>query len=179
MALKPTIYKFEVHLSNLDRNYFDTLNLTVAQHPSESVERMWARILALCLNADPDLKFTRGVSATDEPDLWQHDDTGAIQLWVDIGEPSLDRIKKALRQARQVKIYSINRKSDIWWQAIETAVANTALKVAQISWDDLEALAKITTRTNSLAVTITESCLHISLANQFIEVYLRELSKKR
>ena len=40
MAIKPTIYKFKISLSDLNRDYYTALNLTVAQHPSETVERM-------------------------------------------------------------------------------------------------------------------------------------------
>ena len=60
MALKPTIYKFKIALADLNRQYYDTLNLTVAQHPSETLERMMARMLAFCLNAQESLAFTKG-----------------------------------------------------------------------------------------------------------------------
>jgi uncharacterized protein YaeQ len=72
MALKPTIYKFCISLSDIDRNYYDTLNLTVARHPSETPERMMARVLAFCLNADEVLTFTKGLSEPDVPDIWAH-----------------------------------------------------------------------------------------------------------
>jgi len=70
VALKPTIYKFNIALSDLNRNYYDSLNLTVAQHPSENTERMMMRVLAFCLNAQEQLTFTKGLSAIEEPDLW-------------------------------------------------------------------------------------------------------------
>jgi uncharacterized protein YaeQ len=60
MALKPTIFKLQISLSDLNRNYYDTLNLTLAQHPSETVERMMARVLAFCINAQERLVFTKG-----------------------------------------------------------------------------------------------------------------------
>ena len=119
MALKPTIYKFEINLSDMDRHVYDTLNLTVAQHPSESVERMMARVLAYCLNVSPELEFTRGVSATDEPDLWAHSLSGELLLWIDVGEPSADRLKKASRSGANAKVYSINTKSDVWWRQVK------------------------------------------------------------
>ena len=93
MALKPTIYKMTIDLSDLERSKYQTLNLTVAQHPSESVERMMARVLAYCIDAHEQLEFTKGISATDEPDLWQHTLDGQLCLWIEIGEPSFDRIK--------------------------------------------------------------------------------------
>lgn len=69
MALKPTIYKFRIALTDMNRDHYDTLNLTVALHPSETEERMMARVLAYCLNAHPQLQFTKGISTANEPDI--------------------------------------------------------------------------------------------------------------
>ena len=80
MALKPTIFKFKISLSDLNRNHYDTLNLTVAQHPSETAERMMVRVLAFCINAQEHLVFTPGLSAVDEPDLWVHTLDGQLAL---------------------------------------------------------------------------------------------------
>ena len=82
MALKPTIFKFNIALSNVDLNQYLDLNLTVAQHPSETAERMMARVLAYCLNASQDLEFARGLSASDEPDIWQRSLDGRILKWI-------------------------------------------------------------------------------------------------
>ena len=106
MALKPTIYKFKIALTDLDRNYYDTLNLTIAQHPSETLERMMVRMLAFCINAQESLTLTKGLSTAEEPDLWAHTPDGRIALWIDVGEPAPDRIKKATRIAQMVKVYS-------------------------------------------------------------------------
>lgn len=95
MALKPTVFKFQVSLSDLNRNYYDTLNLTVAQHPSETTERMMARVLAFCINAQEHLDFTRGLSTVEEPDIWARTLDDQISLWIDVGEPAVDRIKKS------------------------------------------------------------------------------------
>ena len=100
MSLKPTIYKMTIDLCDLERSKYETLNLTVAQHPSESVERMMVRVLAYCIDAHEQLTFTKGISAPDEPDLWQHTLDGQICLWVEVGEPSFDRIKKRFVQRK-------------------------------------------------------------------------------
>ena len=97
MALKPTIYKLRISLSDINRNFYDALNLTIAQHPSETLERMMARILAFCINAQEHLEFTKGLSAVDEPDIWVKSLDDQITLWIDVGEPAVDRIKKASR----------------------------------------------------------------------------------
>ena len=82
MALKATIYKAAVQVADMDRNYYAGHALTVARHPSETDERMMVRLLAFALNAHEQLAFGKGLSDTDEPDLWQRDLTGAIKHWV-------------------------------------------------------------------------------------------------
>ena len=115
MAIKPTIYKMRIALSDLERNYYDNLSLTVALHPSETPERMMARVLAFCINAQAGLAFTKGLSEVEEPDLWVRTLDEQTSLWIDVGEPSPERVKKATRLARAVKIYSFNTKSEAWW----------------------------------------------------------------
>lgn len=76
MALKSTIFRATLAVSDLDRGYFAEHNLTLARHPSETDERMMIRVLAFALNADERLDFGRGISTEDEPALWRKDDTG-------------------------------------------------------------------------------------------------------
>ena len=83
MALKPTIFKIKIALSNIEANHYDNLNLTIAQHPSESLERMMARVLAFCMNARENLSFTKGLSAVEEPDIWERTLDDRLSLWID------------------------------------------------------------------------------------------------
>ncbi len=100
MALSSTIFKVELQVSDLDRHYYQTHNLTVAQHPSETELRMLVRILAFALNASDSLSFTRGLSTDEVPDLWAKNLRGEIEAWIEVGQPSLKRLKKACKQAR-------------------------------------------------------------------------------
>ena len=156
MALKPTIHKFNIALSDLDRDYYDTLNLTVARHPSETMERMMVRVLAYCINASPHLAFTKGVSAIDEPDLWEHSLDGDLKLWIDVGEPSVERVKKASHIARQVKVYSFNSKSDVWWKQSQGALSRLSASVQQFRWKEIQSLAALVQRTMDCSVTIAD-----------------------
>jgi uncharacterized protein YaeQ len=162
MALKPTIYKMTIDLSDLERNKYQILSLTVAQHPSESVERMMARVLAYCIDAHEQLEFARGISATDEPDLWQHTLDGQLCLWIEIGEPSFDRIKKSVRAAKKVKIYSLNTKSDVWWEQLEKKLMNLHLCVYRLQWAEVQALAELVQRTMKFSITITDNSAYVA-----------------
>lgn len=161
MALKPTIYKFRIVLSDTNRDYYDTQQLTLALHPSETMERMMARVMAFCLKAQPDLVFTKGLSTIEEPDLWVKTLDDQINLWVEIGEPSVDRLKKASRLAKQVDVFTFNSKSDIWWQQSINKVRDFGLNVFQFNFDELEALANSAQRTMDLSVMITGNSLYV------------------
>ncbi len=100
MASKATVYKAELQISDMDRHYYATHVLTVAQHPSETDERLMVRLLAFALHAQERLEFGRGVSSDDEPDLWLRSLSGEIELWVDLGQPDEARIRRACGRAR-------------------------------------------------------------------------------
>lgn len=116
MALTATIRKAELQISDMDRGYYATHNLTLAQHPSENDERLMVRLLAFALNAEDRLEFGRGLSTDDEPDLWHRDYTGDILQWIDLGQPDESRIRKACNRSRQVQVITFaGHGADIWW----------------------------------------------------------------
>ncbi|WP_305261072.1 YaeQ family protein [Nitrosomonas sp.] len=170
MALKPTIYKFKIALTDLNRNYYDTLNLTIAQHPSETLERMMVRMLAFCINAQESLVLSKGLSTVEEPDLWAHTPDGRIALWIDVGEPAPDRIKKATRIAQTVKVYSFNSKSNVWWMQEKTKFNELTAAIYQFQWPNIQALAKLVQRTMDISVTITEESAYVAAESGECEV---------
>ena len=170
MALKPTIYKFKITLSDLDRNYYETLDLTLAQHPSETLERMMARTLAYCINAQEALTFTKGLSTPEEPDIWSHTLDNRIQLWIEVGEPAVDKIKKASRKTSMVKVYSFNTKSDVWWHQEGKKFSELKVQVSRIDWPGIQALAALVQRTMDFSITITANTAYISTEDGECEI---------
>ncbi|MDN4503962.1 YaeQ family protein [Alteromonadaceae bacterium BrNp21-10] len=170
MAIKPTIYKLRVNLSDLNRDYYDTLNLTVALHPSETAERMMARLIAYCINAQADLHFTKGLSDVDEPDIWVRGYDEQTNLWIEVGEPSLDRIKKAARSAPKSAVYSFNSKSSVWWQSVENKINQAPISVYQINWPAIQQMATFIERTMDMSVTITGDSAYVACAKGECEV---------
>ena len=114
MALKSTIYKADLQIADMDRHYYQDHSLTLARHPSETDERLMVRLLAFVRHANESLIFAKGLSDVDEPDLWQKDLTGAIELWIDVGQPDERRMLKACGRASQVVVYSYSSTSAIW-----------------------------------------------------------------
>jgi len=177
MALKPTIYKLKIALSDLDREVFDTLNLTLACHPSETLERMMVRVLAYCFNAQEHLVFCKGLSDTEDPDLWMHSLDGNLDLWIDVGEPGLDRIKKASRVATDVKVYCFNNKASTWWEINRNNLVELSASIFQFQWKQIQTLANKVERTMDISITITDCSAYIATEQGECEVVLQTLQK--
>ena len=175
MALKPTIYKAKIDLSHVDENHYDQFNLTIACHPSETHERMMTRILALCLHAQDGPEFTRGLCVTDEPDIWVKTLDDRIDLWIDVGEPSPERIKKAARTAGNVHVYSFNLKSPPWWKKDRENFLETGALFFRFNWSEIQALAQLVERTMDLSVTISDSTFYVASSKGECEVSLTPL----
>lgn len=170
MALKPTIYIIKISLSDLNRNYYDSLNLTLAQHPSETIERMMVRVLAYCINAQEHLVFTKGLSEVDEADIWARTLDGQISLWIDVGEPAVDRIKKVSRLANAVKIYCFNSKADVWWEQGQNKINHLQASVFKFDWENIQTLATLVQRTMDISVSITGDSAYVATESGECEV---------
>jgi uncharacterized protein YaeQ len=160
MALKATIFKAELQVSDLDRGHFATHSLTLARHPSETDERMMVRLLAFALNADEALEFGRGLSAEDEPDLVKRDLTGAIDLWIEVGLPDEREVRKAAGRARAVKVYTYGgRGAALWWDQNRTALA----RLANLTAIDIPVtVGQLAARSMTLQCTIQDGQIWLS-----------------
>lgn len=157
MALKATIYKATIQLADMDKNYYDTLSLTLAQHPSETDQRMMVRLLAYILNAHPDLQFGKGVSDEDEAAIWQVNYSDEINLWIELGQLDEKRLKKASNQAKQVKLYCYGSSVDTWWQQSQSKIRQLPkVSVEQFSLETTQALEKLVARTMDFQCSIQD-----------------------
>lgn len=158
MATKPTIYKIKTQVSDMDRAYYNDLALTIAQHPSETDERTMVRALAFALHAGDELKFTEGISAEDEPDVWQKGLSGEIELWIDVGLPDERRIKKACNRSKQVWVYAYGgRTVEQWWGPIAGALAkHQNLRVVNLPQTATKRMGELLQRTMSLQCTVQD-----------------------
>ena len=177
MALKSTIFKAELQVSDLDRGHFATHSLTVARHPSETDQRMMVRLLAFAMNADEALEFGRGLSSEDEPDLVKRDLTGAIELWIDVGLPDECAIRKAAGRAREAKVYLYGgRSAALWWAQNEIAMARlrnvTVIEVPESVSDPLTLLAQ---RNMRLDCTIQDGQVWLAANGETIHFELAPL----
>jgi uncharacterized protein YaeQ len=104
MALSATLYTLRVTLNDADRGVYQTLELRVARHPSETLPYMLSRVLAYCLFWEPEIAFSKGLSTTDEPAVWVKSLDGRVKRWIDVGHPSAERLHKASKAAEHVAV---------------------------------------------------------------------------
>lgn len=176
MALKSTIYKVDLHITDMDRQYYAQHNLTLAKHPSETDERVMVRLIGFALYASDTLAFGKGLSEDDEPDLWQKDLTGAIELWMDVGLPTEKNIRKACGRSSQVVILLYGgRVADMWWEQNSKALLKLANLIV-INLPETLSLANLAERTMSISAAIQDGQLlfsHNAGSVEISPVYLK------
>jgi uncharacterized protein YaeQ len=172
MALKATIFKAELQIADMDRNYYKDHSLTLARHPSETDERLMVRLLAFALHASETLAFGRGLSAEDEPDLWEKDLTGVIDTWIDVGLPDERRLRKACGRAATVFVYAYGgRAADLWWRQGEGDLARSAnLTIVSLPYPGTQALAGLAGRNMQLQCTIQEGQVWLGDGKSAVQV---------
>jgi uncharacterized protein YaeQ len=176
LALKATIFKAELQVSDMQRGHYQAYNLTLARHPSETDERLMVRLLAFALNADEALSFTKGLSTDDEPELWQKSLSDEIELWIELGQLDEKRLRRACGLAKQVIVYLYaQRSASVWWSQQQEMVrrfSNLRLVMLSVVGDArLESLAQ---RNMSLNATIQDSQVWLSDDQQTVTVEMQD-----
>ena len=177
MALKSTICKADVQISNMDTHYYAQHSLTLAQHPSETEERLMLRLLAFMLHASDQLEFGKGLSNEEEAALWEKDLTDHVTLWIEVGTPDEKRIRKACHKADKVIIYAYGgRTVPIWWQQTQKNLGRfdnlSIIAVPKTCSDPLTAMYQ---RTMQLQCTIQDGGIWISNNQDTLQVELETL----
>ncbi|MFY0988930.1 YaeQ family protein [Halomonas sp. C05BenzN] len=174
MALKATIHRVQLQIADMDRHYYGEHGLTVARHPSETDERMMVRLLAFARHANDALAFGRGVSTEDEPDIWQKDLTGAIELWIQLGQPDEKAVRRACSRAARVVIYTYSgHGAATWWEQMAGKLsAFDNLEVVDIAPQSVEKLAGLAAKTMMLNCNFEDGEVLVASPEQAVEVAL-------
>jgi uncharacterized protein YaeQ len=181
MALKSTIYKAALQIADMDRQLYAEHALTLALHPSETEERLLVRLLAFALHVPHDthrgaLLFARGLSDSDDPDLWQHDLNGQLLHWVEVGQPDDRRLSKACSRADRVTLYVFGSAAAIWWAGIQHKLTRLSkLSVWQIPSPQAQALAQLASRSMQWQVTVQDGQVWVSSGESSVELQPQRL----
>ena len=176
MALKATVFKASVQLADMDRNVYADYALTLARHPSETDERLMVRVLAFALNAPASdlaggLEPAKGLSDTEEPDLWQRDLTGQILHWIELGQPDEKRLLKACGRAERVSVYAYAASVPIWWAGVANKLSRARnLAVWQLDSAASQSLAALAQRSMRLQATVQDGTIWLGDGERSVEL---------
>jgi uncharacterized protein YaeQ len=176
MALKSTIYKATVQIADMDRQVYREPALTLALHPSETEERLMVRLLAFALelpasDSQGELVFARGLSDSEEPDLWRRDLTGELKQWIEVGQPDERRLQRACSRADRVALYCYSAAAPIWWNGIRGKLTRlNNLDVWRLDATQSQALAKLADRSMQLQVTVQDGHVWVHAGTGSVEL---------
>lgn len=172
MASNATVFKAELQVTDMDRHYYASHNLTLAQHPSETDERLMVRLLAFALFADERLTFGRGLSDEDEPALWKRSYSDEIELWIELGQPDESRLRKASGRSREVVVVGYGgNAAEMWWKRNAAALARLRnLTVLELAPADVQAATALLARGMRLTAMIQDGELQLMDTERTVEV---------
>ncbi len=174
MALTATIHRFEITLSDVDRNVYEKLELRLAQHPSETTRYLLTRLFAYALSYEDGIAFSKGgLSDADEPPVAVRDRTGRLLHWIDIGVPSADRLHKASKAAPRVSIFTSADLGLLRKEAKARIIHKVAdIEVFHLAPKFLDAIEEKVVRATSLEVTRSDGALYVNVAGVSLETEL-------
>jgi uncharacterized protein YaeQ len=177
MALPATMRKFEIALADSDRQVYESLELRVAQHPSESERYLIARVVARALEHAEGLDFSKGgVSDDEEPALVQRDLRGDLVAWIEIGSPSPDRLHRATKLAPRVVVYAWKSPDDLAAAIVERAVHRAdRIELCALDPAFLDAAAATLDRVNRWDLAVSGGTLYLTIGEALHESTVRRV----
>jgi uncharacterized protein YaeQ len=169
MALSATMRRFVITLADSDRGIYETLDLRVAQHPSESERYLVARVLARVLEHAEGVEFSKGLSTTDEPALYQRNLQGDVTRWIEVGSPSLDRLHKASKTGATVIVYAWKSGEALAREVVGNVHKASALELHALDAAFLDAIAEGLDRNNTWSLAISGGSLYLDVAGKLHE----------
>ena len=179
MALPSTVYRASLEISDLDRQIYEQLQTTIAKHPSETEERLVARLLAYALCYQEELVFTKGVGSGDEPDLWTKGADGRVQHWIEVGLPDPDKLMKSCRHVERATLFVFGapQTRGRWLtQHLQKVAASANLTVVSLDSAFIGKLVDKLERAINWSLTVTEGTLYLTVGGETLESSLEHLS---
>jgi uncharacterized protein YaeQ len=173
MALTATIYRVSVELAHIDRGVYESLDLRLARHPSETLDYMATRLLAYCLEYTEGIALTDGVSSGDEPAVIVRDLTGKLTAWIEIGLPSAERLHRGHKQAGRAAVYTHRGITQVLGELNGKGIHRAAdIPVVELDRAFVTAFAESLDRRSTLSLSVTEGQLYVEIEGRHLESQL-------
>jgi uncharacterized protein YaeQ len=164
MALTSTIYNATIALSDVDRSVYESLELRLAMHPSETIEYMVTRLLAYCLEYEEGIEFTSGLSNGDEPAIVIRDLTGRVRGWIEVGMPDADRLHRASKAADRVAVYTHRDLRNLMTQLAKGRIHRVEeIPIYTFGRGFIGEVASHVERRNDISVSVTERHIYFDI----------------
>ena len=169
------MYNVSVELSDVDRSVYETLDLRLAMHPSETMEYMATRLLAYCLEYTEGIAFTAGLSDGDEPPIVVRDLTGRITAWIEVGMPDADRLHRASKLADRVAVYTHRDLRNLLNQ-LERRKIHRDEEIPIYTFDNgfIDAIAARFERRLKMSMSVTERHVYLDISGQSLTTEVHE-----
>jgi len=174
MALGATIYHFAIELSDVDRATYESLDLRLARHPSESLRYLLSRTLAYCLSYEDGISFSKGgLSSSVEPPVSIHDETGGLKAWIDVGAPSARRLHKASKAAGRVALFTHVERALLSKEALSSPIHRLLdIEVWPLDVDFLSRVEAKLDKKLEFSLTRSDGSLYLNLGGETLETTL-------
>src|SRR5687768_6834417 len=148
MAQGATVYRFQITLSDVDRQVYAALDLRVGRHPSESMRYLLTRVVAYCLCHEEGIVFSKGgLSDPDEPAITVRDLQGNLRAWIEVGSPTPERLHKASKASPKVLVFTQHDPELLRKSALGTRIHKAdAIEIYALSAEMLDELDAATNR---------------------------------
>ena len=175
MAQTSTIYSVTIDLSDIDRGVFETLDLRVARHPSETAEYMLVRLLAYCLEYQEGIALTEGLSSGDEPALVVRDLTGRTTAWIEVGLPDASRLHRGSKLAGRAAVYTHRDARQLLSQLSGAKIHRAAdIPIRAFDRTAVEEVAALIERRTSMAISVSGGDLLVALGDRTFTLAMTE-----
>jgi uncharacterized protein YaeQ len=174
MALPSTLHHLDLRLSHADHGVDAEVALKIARHPSETMERLWLRILAYAWKWRDGLAFGPGLCEPDAPDLLAALPDGRASLIVRVGKPEPARVERDVNQnagAEVAVLFETPRRLDAFLAEVRERRLTRA-RAADLAAADpalLGALALREDRRIRAAVTLVADHLYVDVGGQTLD----------
>lgn len=175
MAQGSTVYTFEIALSDVDRSVYETLELRIARHPSETPDYLVMRVLAYCLEYAEGIAFSKGLGDGDEPAVWVHDLTGVLKAWIEVGSPEPAKVHRAAKAAPRVAVYAHRNPELVKRKLAGNEIFRGAeIPIYSVERSFLDELSKAVDRRTKLDVSVNDRHLYVTVGTKSLEAVLQE-----
>lgn len=164
MALTATIYNLSVDLADIDRGVYEKLDICIARQPSETIEYMFMRVIAYCLEYDDGILLTQGVAAGDEPAVLIRDLTGRATAWIEVGMPDPERLHRGLKLAGRAAVYTHRDVQKVLAQLSGAKIDRlSAVPVFEFDRSFVDEIAGLIERRSTLSISVTEREIYLDI----------------